>query len=99
MRIRIRIELLISVRIRTQGDKPVRIRILISHKKLNFYMKIYLKFAKGKKHTYKGTKAFFKGRKPGLLVSFGQFHASGSGSAFPIRIRIQNKQMNADPDP
>jgi hypothetical protein len=46
---------------------------------------------------------FSKGRKPGLLVNFGYFHApgSGSGSAFPIRIRIciQDSQINADPDP
>jgi hypothetical protein len=25
------------------------------------------------------------------------FHAPGSGSAFPIRIRIQDSQMNAEP--
>ncbi len=31
-----------------------------------------------------------------ILVSF---HASGSGSAFPIRIRIQDSQVSADRDP
>ncbi len=55
-----------------------------------------------KKHNYhEGTKAFLKCRKPGLFVKifFGQFQSSriGSGSAFPIRILIQDCQMNADP--
>ncbi len=44
---------------------------------------------KVKKHSYEGTKAFLKGRKPGLFVSFGQFPCSF------IRIRISN----TDPDP
>jgi hypothetical protein len=35
-------------------------------------------------------------QKPGNQVNF---HAPGSGSAFPIRIRIQDSQMNKDPDP
>ncbi len=41
----------------------------------------------GKKHTYEATKAFLKGRKPGLFINFGQFPCS--------RIRIPN----FDPDP
>jgi len=43
---------------------------------------------------YKGAKAFFKGKKPSVLVYFGQF---GSGYAFPIRIRIYDIQNNAEP--
>jgi hypothetical protein len=43
----------------------------------------------GQKHTYKGTKAFLKGRKPGLLEYFLQFPCSW------IRICIPN----TEPDP
>jgi hypothetical protein len=52
----------------------------------------YLKLVKGQKiPTYQGTKAFFKGRKPGFFVNFGQFPYSW----IHIRIRIPN----TDPDP
>ncbi len=57
-----------------------------SHKMLYFYKKNLLKV---KKHAYKGTKAFFKGKKIGVFLNFGQFPWSW------IRIRIPN----ADPDP
>jgi hypothetical protein len=46
------------------------------------------------KHTYEGTKAFLKGRKPGLFIHLVIFHAPGSGSAFPVRIRVQEIQIN-----
>jgi hypothetical protein len=62
-----------------------------------FYMKIILQVQVGKmlkkNHTYDGTKAFFERQNPGLFENFmANFHApgSGSGTAFPIRIRIQN---------
>jgi hypothetical protein len=74
----------------------MRIRILVrllthlSHKKFNFYIKKYTFSRKlVRKHTYEGTKAFLKGRKPGLFVNFSQF------PCFWIQIRISN----ADPDP
>jgi hypothetical protein len=68
--------------IRIQGAKL----IWTKSKKLNFYKKIY---------TYKGKKAFLKSGQSGLLFFF-SFHASGSGSAFLIRIRIHS-QITADP--
>ncbi len=42
-----------------------------------------------KKHTYEGTKAFLKGKKPGVFVNFGKFRCSW------IQILIPN----TDPDP
>jgi hypothetical protein len=51
---------------------------------------------------HEGTKAFFKGRKPGLVVNLSQF----SYSLIQTRIRIPDtnldpdpSQINADPDP
>ncbi len=38
----------------------------------------------GLKITFEETKAFLKGRKPGLFVIFVNFHAPGSGSVFHI---------------
>jgi hypothetical protein len=38
-----------------------------------------------------------KGWNSGLFVNFGQFLVTGSGSAFPERIWIQESQINADP--
>ncbi len=38
----------------------------------------------GLKITFEDTKAFLKGRKPGLFVIFVNFHAPGSGSVFHI---------------
>jgi hypothetical protein len=81
------------------GSRQIRILIrLLSHKKSEIlHAKIYLKKVKDQKHTYGGTKAFSKGRKPGLFENLANFHAPGSGSAFPTRIRINSSQMNADP--
>jgi hypothetical protein len=48
-------------------------------------------------NTCAGTKVFLKGRKPGFFVNFCHFpNFPGSGSAFPIRIRIriQDSQNN-----
>jgi hypothetical protein len=36
--------------------------------------------------------------KPELFINFSQFHTY-SGSAFLVRIRIQDRRLNADPDP
>jgi hypothetical protein len=76
----------------------IRIRIgvrLESHKKLNFFIKIYFKSVKGRKtylRTSKVEKPFFKGRKPGFLLISVNFQFSCSW----IRIRI--RFPNADPD-
>jgi hypothetical protein len=43
-------------------------------------------------------KAFLIGRTP-VYFFFVNFDAPGSGSAFPIRIRILDSHMNADLDP
>ncbi len=43
-----------------------------------------------KKYTYEGTKAFLKGRKPGLSVNFGQFQCSW------IRIRTLDTDLDLD---
>ncbi len=44
-------------------------------------------------------KPFWKAEGQICFLILVNLHAPGSGSAFPIRIRIQNSQMNADPDP
>jgi hypothetical protein len=46
---------------------PMRIPILVGLKSQSFCIKIYLQLV-GLKHTYGGTKALMKVRKPGLLV-------------------------------
>jgi hypothetical protein len=69
---------------------------ILKSQKVEFFHENMLKVSKrSKKHTYEGTKAFLKGRKPGLFVNFGQYPSS----AFPIRIRIriQDSQFKADP--
>ncbi len=62
-----------------QGAKTMRIHAdldpdpgkNLKSQKVEFYMKIFLKqIIYKKKHTYKGTRAFLKGRKPGLFVNF-----------------------------
>ncbi len=73
-------------------------------KSLIFTLKLYLKQVGSKTYLRRyneGTKAFLKGRKPGLFVNLINFHAPGSGleSALQIRIQIQDSQMNTDPDP
>jgi hypothetical protein len=51
-------------------------------------------FRPGSWSDFKVTKAFWKGRKSGgLFVNLVNLFASGSGSAFPIWIRIQNSQI------
>jgi hypothetical protein len=52
-----------------------------------------------KRHAFVATKAFLKGRKPGFFVNLDHYFAPGSGSAFSVRIRIQDSQMNANADP
>jgi hypothetical protein len=61
---------LVSMRIRIQGAKPMRIRILVSQTNADPDPGLT------QKHTYDGTKVFLKGRKPGLMVNFGQFPSS-----------------------
>ncbi len=51
----------------------------------------------GHKHSYKGAKAFLKRQETMFIEMLVNFHPPGSGSAFPIRIWIQDSQMNADP--
>ncbi len=46
---------------------------------------------RGQKHSYEGTKAFLKGRKPGLFVNFCQLTCSW------IRIRIPNTYPDPNP--
>ncbi len=108
MRIRVQ---LISMRIRIQGARPIRNQAntdpnpgqTLKSQKVEFLHEKYRsKYVK--KHAYEGTwyrtKAFLKGRKPRVyLWILVNFHAPESGSVFPIRIRIQDNQMNADPNP
>jgi hypothetical protein len=44
-------------------------------------------------------KPFWKAGNHEYLIILANFDAPESGSAFPIRIRAQDSQMNADPDP
>jgi hypothetical protein len=53
---------------------------------------MYFKKVMGKKHRYEGTKAFLKGRKPGLFVNFGKF------PYYWIGICIPNKDPDPDPE-
>jgi hypothetical protein len=76
------------------GSKRIPILVrLLSHKKLNFYMKNIFQVGNRPKNIhpnfYEGTKAFLKGRKPDLFVNFGQLPCSW------IRTHIPN----TDPDP
>jgi hypothetical protein len=96
---RIRIQLFISMRIRIKGAKQMRTqtdpcpdpRRTLKSQKLNFNNEKKTKstLGKGSKTYYEGTKAFSKGRKPGLFVHFDQFPCSW--------IRNQDSQINADP--
>jgi hypothetical protein len=53
----------------------------------------------GQKHTCESAKAFLKGRKTGFICKFWSISMTpGSEFVFPIRIRIQDSQINADPD-
>jgi hypothetical protein len=54
-----------------------------------------------KKHSVPTTvqKPFLKAGKRVYFLIFVNFHAPESGSAFQIRVRIQDSQTNADPDP
>jgi hypothetical protein len=91
------------MRIQIQEDKQLRIQAdpdpgqTFKSQKVEFYMKNLLKVGDRSKNipyrTYQGTKAFLKGR---ICKFWVNFHASVSGSAFPIRIWIQDSQMNAD---
>ncbi len=56
----------------------------------NFYIKIYLLQAIGQEDTDEDTKAFSKGRKPGLFVNYGQFTCSWvPGGSEKSRMRIR----------
>ncbi len=68
----------ISIRIRIQETRPIRIRIrslvrLKSHKMLNFFIKNILLNVVNRSKNIPGKvqKALFKGWKPGLFVNFG----------------------------
>ncbi len=89
--------------IRIQPAKPMRIHADPDHGQSLSLQKNILKvrYVIGQKHTYEGTKAFLKGRKPGQFWSIFMLkdpdpHSQcGSGSGFPIL--IQDSQMNVDP--
>ncbi len=51
------------------------------------------------KYIYECTKAFRKAGNQVYLLILDNFQAPRSWSAFPIRIRIQDNQIVADPDP
>jgi len=71
---------------------PIRILCrLLSHKKLNYLLVKYILKTR-QKHNYEGTKAFLKGRKPGLFVNYGQFSWSW------IRIRVRIPCMDPEPN-
>ncbi len=98
--------MLIRIRMRIQEGKPMQIHAdqdtdpdqTFESQKIEFYMKNILNVDKrSKKHTYEGTKAFLEADNQVYLEMLAKFRAPGSGSAFPIRIRIQDSQKNADP--
>ncbi len=87
MRIQIQLQLFTSIWIQIQGAKPMRVR-LCRHKKLDF-LNIPTSFWKTGNQVY-------------LLLLVNLYTPwSGSRSAFliRIRIRIQDSQINADPNP
>ncbi len=64
--------------------------------------KIYLMLVIGQKthlRSKKVQKLFWKAGNQVYLYILSNFHAHGTGSAFSKRIRIQDIEMNADPDP
>ncbi len=71
------------------GSKPMILVRVKSRKKFNFYMKNIPDFSLViGEHTYEGAKAFWKDRKQGLFLNFGQFPCSW------IRIRIPNRDLD-----
>jgi hypothetical protein len=90
-----------SIRIRIQGAKPMRIRILVRLKSQKFLLKIHLKLYEVKKYSHEGRyKIPFETQKTNSIVNFGQIPCSW------IRICIPNtdpdpedSQMDANPDP
>ncbi len=82
----------------------MRIRILVKlshHKKLTFYMKntLYV-FNRPLNIPTKVQKPYWKsGVQSFCLLILAHFLAPGSRSIFLIRIRIQESQINADPEP
>jgi hypothetical protein len=82
------------------GFIRIQIQVLVTlchHKKLDFDLKnIGTVTGMSEKNTSVDTKAIFKGRKWVLLI-WVNFLAPRSGFAFPLRIRIQEIQINADP--
>jgi hypothetical protein len=63
--------------------------------KLNFYMKkILLVCKRPKKHI-----CVSKGNKPDFFVNFSQFHCSWIRIGSSFAMRIQDSEINADPDP
>ncbi len=95
--------LLTSMRDQIKGAKPMRNRIrvrLCRYKKLNFHMKN--KFKVGYRYDFKETtkaqKLFWNARNLVYLLILINFFPPGAGSAFLIRIRIQESQMHAYPD-
>ncbi len=97
--------------IRLPGTKPLRIHPppprgqilvrLLRYKMLIFFHenKNMLEVDNMSKADLGRYKSLLKGRKPCWVINFGQFHTPGSGSwsTLPIRIRIQDSQINVDP--
>ncbi len=63
---------------------------------LKFYMKNILKVGYRSNIPKKVQKPFWKAESQVYLLVFVVFHAPESGSAFPVRIRIQDSQISGD---
>ncbi len=92
--------LFISIRFQIQRVRPMRIRILGIHKKLNFYMKNILKVGNMSKRIPTNVqKPFWKAVNQDYLLILVNIYVPGSGFAYAIRIRIQDSRIIADSDP
>ncbi len=91
-----------AIWIRIQWVKPIWIWILFRlfrHKKLNFYMKNILYVGNMSQNIPTLVqKPFWKAGSKIYLLTLGNFIAPGTGSAFPIRIRIPESNISADLD-
>jgi hypothetical protein len=89
-------------RIQIHETKPLRLHAdpdsgqALKSQKVEF---LHEKYTEGQESHLRSYKSLLKGRNQVPLKILVNFHAPGSGSAFPIRIRIQDSRMNADPHP
>jgi hypothetical protein len=100
------ISMRIRMRIRIQGAKPMRIQAdpdldqTSESQKADFLHEKYTFSTVCKRSKNIPTKVQKRFRKEEIqfcLYILANFHAPGTGSAFPVRIRIQDSKMNADP--